>query len=252
MSASRSSSTVSKRRTHSRFSFRVRMKRSAQPLPSGSRTKAGELSTPRKRISPWKWWLTYWLPWSWRSRRPAATSLAKAPKRSRTACLTGSSASNRSALRLAGGPTPPAGQGSTPPNNGPRAPPGRAVVARHEHGRLALAGHHRGQVGAPHQVDPVGGDAAVVGLRAVRRAHPLVRQEAVLAREPQDAAAAGADAGEAQPRPQLAVALAVEGAGGQELPDLLDQAIVRHRAERPRSPGGGFARSVPTAVDGRP
>ena len=36
-----------------------RMNRSAQPLPSGSRTKAGELSTPRKRISPWKWWLTY-------------------------------------------------------------------------------------------------------------------------------------------------------------------------------------------------
>src|SRR4051812_29393657 len=86
----------------------------------------------------------------------------------------------------------------------------------------------------------------------MRRAHPLVRQEAVLAREPQDAAAAGADAGEAQPRPQLAVALAVEGAGGQELPDLLDQAIVRHRAERPGPLGGGFARSVPMAVDGRP
>ena len=34
---------VSKRRTQSRFSLRVRMKRSTQPLPSGSRTKAGEL-----------------------------------------------------------------------------------------------------------------------------------------------------------------------------------------------------------------
>src|SRR3954468_6937750 len=86
----------------------------------------------------------------------------------------------------------------------------------------------------------------------MRRAHPLVRQEAVLAREPEDAAAAGADAGEAQPRPQLAVALAVEGAGGQEPPDLLDQAVVRHRAERPGSLGGGSARSVPMAVDGRP
>src|SRR3954454_3895061 len=86
----------------------------------------------------------------------------------------------------------------------------------------------------------------------MRRAHPLVRQEAVLAREPEDAAAAGADAREAQPRPQLAVALAVKGAGGQELPDLLDQAIVRHRAERPGPLGGGFARSVPMAVDGRP
>src|SRR4051812_45748967 len=86
----------------------------------------------------------------------------------------------------------------------------------------------------------------------MRRAHPLVRQEAVLAREPQDAAAAGADAGEAQPRPQLAVALAVGGAGGQELPDLPDQGLVRHRPERPGSLGGGFVRSVPTAVDGRP
>ena len=44
MSAKRSSSTVLKRRTHNRFSFRVRMNRSAQPLPSGARTKAGELS----------------------------------------------------------------------------------------------------------------------------------------------------------------------------------------------------------------
>src|SRR3954454_24624520 len=86
----------------------------------------------------------------------------------------------------------------------------------------------------------------------MRRAHPLVGQQAVLAREPQDAATAGADAGEAQPRPQLAVALAVEGAGGQEPPDLLDQAVVRHRAERPGSLGGGSARSVPMAVDGRP
>src|SRR4051794_28629507 len=57
MSARRSSSTVAKGWTHSRFSFRVRIKRSAQPLPSGSRTKAGELATPRKRISARKWWL---------------------------------------------------------------------------------------------------------------------------------------------------------------------------------------------------
>jgi hypothetical protein len=34
---------LSKRRTQSRFSLSVRMKRSAQPLPSGSRTKAGDL-----------------------------------------------------------------------------------------------------------------------------------------------------------------------------------------------------------------
>ena len=45
-----------------RFSFSTRMKRSAQPLPSG-RTKAGELARPRKRMPTlWKWWLTYWEP----------------------------------------------------------------------------------------------------------------------------------------------------------------------------------------------
>jgi hypothetical protein len=84
---------------------------------------------------------------------------------------------------------------------------GRAMVDRDEHRRLALADHHRGQVGAPHDIDPLGGDRAVVGARAVRPANTLVGQEAVLAHQPQDAAPAGADAGEAQPRPQLAVAL---------------------------------------------
>src|SRR4051794_15816028 len=32
----------------------LRMNRSAQPLPSGARTKAGELSRPRKASSCWK------------------------------------------------------------------------------------------------------------------------------------------------------------------------------------------------------
>ena len=50
--------------THSRFSFSVRMNRSAQPLPSGARTKAGELSMPRNAISFWKWSDMYCEPWS--------------------------------------------------------------------------------------------------------------------------------------------------------------------------------------------
>src|SRR4051812_28689886 len=37
-------------------------------------------------------------------------------------------------------------------------------------GCLAFAGHHRGQVGAPHHIDPLGGDCAVVGLWATRLA----------------------------------------------------------------------------------
>src|SRR3954454_15671392 len=56
------SSTVSKVRTQSRFSLRVRIKRSAQPFPSGARTKAGELSMPRKASSCWNALDMYWLP----------------------------------------------------------------------------------------------------------------------------------------------------------------------------------------------
>src|SRR5690242_16022521 len=72
MSAERSSSTVAKGRTQSRFSFKVRMKRSAQPFPSGARTKAGELSMPRNAISLWKWSDIYCEPWSCRTVRPCA------------------------------------------------------------------------------------------------------------------------------------------------------------------------------------
>src|SRR4051812_10971568 len=129
---------------------------------------------------------------------------------------------------------------------------GRAVVDGDEHRRLTLAGHHRGQVGPPHQVDPLGRDRAVVGLGAMGSAGALVGQQAVLAREPQDAAAAGADAGEAQPGPQLAVALAVEGAVGQELPDLPPQVLVRHRADRSGPPARGVVGSAAVAVDRRP
>jgi hypothetical protein len=32
------------------------------------------------------------------------------------------------------------------------------MVDRDEHGSLALAGHDRGQIGAPHDLDPLGGD----------------------------------------------------------------------------------------------
>ena len=67
----------------------------------------------------------------------------------------------------------------------------------------------------------------------MRAAGTLMGQQAMLAHQPQDAAPAGADAGEAQPRPQLAVALAMERAVLQELPDRPHQVLVRHRTERP-------------------
>ncbi len=66
--------------TRRRFSFRLRMKRPAQPFPSGERTKAGELVMPGKRRSFGKSSDMHWLPWSCRSARPRAMSLAHAPK----------------------------------------------------------------------------------------------------------------------------------------------------------------------------
>src|SRR3954471_5314236 len=78
---------------------------------------------------------------------------------------------------------------------------GRAVIDGNEHRRLAFASDDAGQVGAPHEIDPLGGDGAVVGSRAMRAAGTLMSKQAMLAHEPQDAAPTGADAGEAQSRP---------------------------------------------------
>src|SRR3954453_20142410 len=212
------------------------MNRSAQPLPSGSRTKAGELSMPRKRLSAWKSWLTYRLPWSWRSRRPAATSLPKEPWHLRTACLTGSSASKRFPSREAWMPRHSAEQWSTATNTA--AWPSPVITA---------------VMSVPHMVSTR--SVVIVpswGLRAVRPPGALVGRQAVLAGEPQDAAAAGADARETQPRPELAVALAGEGAAGQELPDRRDQGLFRHRADRSGPPARGVVGPAAVAVDGRP
>src|SRR4051812_38128518 len=129
---------------------------------------------------------------------------------------------------------------------------GRAVIDGNEHRRLALAGHDRGQIAAPHDVDPLGGDRAVVGSRAMRAAGTLMRQQAMLAHEPQDAAPTGADAGEAQPRPQLAVALAVERAVLQELPDLHHQVLIRHGPERARALALNLLGWAAVAIEGRP
>src|SRR3954465_3858654 len=103
------------------------MKRSAQPFPSGARTKAGELSMPRKRSSFWKSRAMYWLPWSWRTERPRATSFAKPPKWRRTPWRSGSRASKRFASREAWTPTHSAEQWSTATNTA--AWPSPVIVA---------------------------------------------------------------------------------------------------------------------------
>ena len=55
----------------------------------------------------------------------------------------------------------------------------RAVIDGNEHRSLALAGHDRRQIAAPHHVDPLGGDPAVMGSRAMRAAGTLMGQQAM-------------------------------------------------------------------------
>jgi hypothetical protein len=84
-----------------------------------------------------------------------------------------------------------------------------AVVRGDEDARLALGeGDGLGHVGAPHGIDAFGGDGAVMGPVS-GAADAMRRQQPVLAHRLADPPGRSADAGEAQPRPDLAVALAV-------------------------------------------
>jgi len=101
---------------------------------------------------------------------------------------------------------------------------GRAVVDRHEHRDLAVLGCERGgPVGAPHGVDRLGDDGAVVVAGPAGRARPGRGREAVLPHQAACALLRAAQALMAQPRPDLAMALAREGAGDEHWPDRLHQ-----------------------------
>src|SRR4051812_1754190 len=146
--------------TQSRFSFRVRMKRSAQPFPSGARTKAGELSMPRKASSFWKGvghvLAPVIVPNGETARDLFGESAEAAPHAlpDRLERLkAGGSARGMDAHTL-----------------------GRVMIEGHKHRDLPLTGDGRGQVGAPHRVHRVGDDGAVVVARASRRADPRGRK----------------------------------------------------------------------------
>ena len=81
---------------------------------------------------------------------------------------------------------------------------GRAVVDGDEDRGLARAGRGRGQIGAPHLVHAFGPDRAVMGLRAMRSADPAGRQQVVRPHQAKHTPLGRADAGEAQPCPDLA------------------------------------------------
>src|SRR3712207_927666 len=85
-----------------------------------------------------------------------------------------------------------------------------AVVDGDEDPGPALGeGDGLGHVGAPHGIHRGGGDGAVVRAM-VGTADPVRRERPVLAHQPADPPGRGADAGMAQPGPDLAVALAVQ------------------------------------------
>src|SRR4051794_26732696 len=110
---------------------------------------------------------------------------------------------------------------------------GGAVIDCDEYRGLAFAGDRRRQVGTPHRINPFRDDGAVVIARPPRRAGPRRREQIVLAHQPQHPAQRGAGAGMPQSRPDLAVPLAMERAGGKHAPDRYRQRLIRHRTARP-------------------
>jgi hypothetical protein len=68
----------------------------------------------------------------------------------------------------------------------------------------------------------------------MRPVDPARCHQVVFPHQPRDAALGGAEAGDAQACADLTMTLAVERARGQQLPNYLDQRLVRHRSERPR------------------
>src|SRR5258708_28381003 len=126
------------------------MNRSAQPLPSGARTKEGELSMPRKPISFWKWSDIYCDPWSCRTERPWALGEA--------AEVVPHALTDRF-QRLEPG-CPRMGVDADAFSG--------AMIDRDEHRRRALAGERRRQIGSPHRVHRLGDDGAVVVPRPTR------------------------------------------------------------------------------------
>ena len=125
----------------------------------------------------------------------------------------------------------------------------RAVIDGHEDVGRPLAGGDGGRhVGAPHRVRLLGRDRAVVGLRAVGVAAPAWGLEVMLPHQPPDPLGGRADAPMPQPRPDLAVALAVERALGQDPADVADQLLVGAGPDRAPLLGHG----PPLGRDGLP
>ena len=101
------------------------------------------------------------------------------------------------------------------------------MIDREEHRRLALAGDGGRQVGAPDRVHHLRDDGAIMAARAAGRSDARRREQVVLTHEPQYPAFGGSHPRDAQPRPDLAVSLAVERACREDGVDRLEQRRIR-------------------------
>src|SRR5512134_3844215 len=117
-------------------------------------------------------------------------------------------------------------------------------------GHALRHGDGLGHVGPPQDVHGVGGDGAVVRLLRPL-ADPVRRQQPILPHQPPDASGGAADPGKAQPRPDLAVALAGEPALGDHLLDVLDQRRVVAGADRAGAASGDRG-CLAMAIEARP
>src|SRR5262245_24907901 len=94
--------------------------------------------------------------------------------------------------------------------------PGTVIDGEEDAHLALLGGQGRRHVGPPRLVGPVGEDRAVMGLGPVGMADAPGGLQALLAHEPPDPLLGGADTLEAEPCPDLAIALAVERRLGQD------------------------------------
>jgi hypothetical protein len=131
----------------------------------------------------------------------------------------------------------------------------RAIIDGDEdRDRAMLDGERRGHVGSPHGVDGLRDDCAVVVARTARSTHAGRGLQAVLPHQAAHPLLRGAQALVTQSRPDLPVALAMEGADDEHLPDRLDQRGVGHRPlwARPAPRRRRRFRCAAAAVDPRP
>src|SRR6056297_3126116 len=108
----------------------------------------------------------------------------------------------------------------------------RAMIDRDEHVGAAFArGHRLGHIGAPDIVDPVGDDRAVVRI-GVPLDGPLRREEIICLHDPPHPPRSRAHTLRPQPGPNLAIALAGKGRGGDHRLDVEQQPGVTAGAPR--------------------